>query len=271
MSLPPITTTSLFHVTRFAARMWPIGCWALVSVSVLHAEENWVDKQVVGPFLVRSEIPLDESLPRELEQLQHDLEQILGLNPSHRTIEISIFRHKKSYTRHVELRVPSAVRRRALYINGPDMGHVYVYQHSQLKADLRHETTHALLHNALPFVPVWIDEGLAEYFEIAADQRSSGGRHTKRLRWAIRLGWRPDLRKLESKRGLDDMTKGDYREALAWGHFMLHGPAAARQIFQGYLREIEQQTLPNPPSMQFEEKMPDFERQLTSHLKTWKD
>ena len=39
------------------------------------------------------------------------------------------------------------------------------YQSSEMETDLRHETTHAVLHSLLPMVPLWLDEGFAEYFE----------------------------------------------------------------------------------------------------------
>ena len=48
---------------------------------------------------------------------------------------------------------------------------VYAYRHPELPIDLRHECTHALLHANLPMVPLWLDEGLAEYFEMPEAER----------------------------------------------------------------------------------------------------
>ena len=43
---------------------------------------------------------------------------------------------------------------------------VYTYWGDRIQQDLRHELTHALLHSVLKDVPLWLDEGLAEYFEL---------------------------------------------------------------------------------------------------------
>ena len=43
---------------------------------------------------------------------------------------------------------------------------VYTYWGNRIQQDLRHELTHAILHSVLKDVPLWLDEGLAEYFEV---------------------------------------------------------------------------------------------------------
>ena len=42
---------------------------------------------------------------------------------------------------------------------------VYTYSSPRLEEDLRHEATHALLRGSFGDLPLWLDEGLAEYFE----------------------------------------------------------------------------------------------------------
>ena len=49
----------------------------------------------------------------------------------------------------------------------------------ELAVDLRHETTHAVLHGLLPMVPLWLDEGLAEYFEAPEANRLQRHPHFK--------------------------------------------------------------------------------------------
>ncbi|GIT30210.1 MAG: hypothetical protein Ct9H300mP1_22560 [Planctomycetaceae bacterium] len=43
--------------------------------------------------------------------------------------------------------------------------------------DLRHEFTHGVLHSSLKRVPLWLDEGLAEYFEVVGPK--PGGVNTE--------------------------------------------------------------------------------------------
>ena len=45
---------------------------------------------------------------------------------------------------------------------------VYAQGGDRLADDLRHEMTHAYLHSVVPDVPLWLDEGLAKYFELPA-------------------------------------------------------------------------------------------------------
>ena len=69
----------------------------------------------------------------------------------------------------------------------------------RLEEDLRHEATHALLHVAVGDLPLWLDEGLAEYFEVhrrpsrpATPSTSPGCPRTSAT------GWTPDLARLET-------------------------------------------------------------------------
>ena len=56
--------------------------------------------------------------------------------------------------------------RRAFFLAQGSRQVVYTYFNPQLEVDLRHEATHALLHLAIAELPLWLDEGLAEYFEV---------------------------------------------------------------------------------------------------------
>ena len=59
--------------------------------------------------------------------------------------------------------------RPALFILEGGSPGVYTYRKPDLDIDVRHECTHALLHSALPVVPLWLDEGIAKYFEVPAE------------------------------------------------------------------------------------------------------
>jgi len=190
------------------------------------AAQDWVDGKVAGPFVCRAEFSLagSENLLRELIQIQVDVIRYLGLPAANEQIEVYLFRDKRSYSGYIEKHLPKVPYRRALFIKGQGPGRVYAYQSRELAVDLRHECTHALLHAVLPVVPLWLDEGLAEYFEVPADQRAFGNPHLAPLRWNLRLGAKPKLTDLESKGGLSEMGGTEYRYAWAWVHFMLHGP-----------------------------------------------
>ncbi len=232
----------------------------------------WVDEQELGPYLFRSEFPLQDvhGLVQDLGDLQQDLEETLRLQCQPQSIQIHLFQSKRSYDQYLRLRIPEGVNRQALYVPGNEAGggRVYAYRQRDLETDVRHESTHALLHSALPYVPIWIDEGLAEYFEIPASSREKGHPHRKELRDAIRYqGWRPNIEKLETKRKLLDMNGKDYRDSWGIVHFLLHGPKEARLALDIYFEEIQSGAKETPLSQQLKKRIPHLDQAIIDHLK----
>ena len=234
---------------------------------------EWVTDEQRDNVELRSEFELNQADLdmhfREISQVREDLERILGMSFGSGLIEINLFRSKTSYQQFLKPRVPEGVNRKALFVPGVDRGRVYVYRHWGYETDLRHESTHAFLHGTLPFVPMWLDEGLAEYFEVTHEQRASHNPHLGELKRRLLVGWRPDLKRLESKERLENMDAADYRESWAWAHFMLHGPTEVRQVLADYLFDVEQG---NPAGLLGDRlsKLPGLEDQLVLHLRNWK-
>ncbi len=233
---------------------------------------QWVDGRTAGPFVCRAEFSLagSENLLRELIQIQADLVKYLGLPEASEQIEVYLFRDKRSYSRFLDRHLPKIPYRRALFIKGQGPGRVYVYRSRELAVDLRHESTHALLHAVLPVVPLWLDEGLAEYFEVPADQRAFDNPHLSKLRWNLRLGTKPKLSDLESKGSLSEMGGAEYRYAWAWVHFMLHGPREAHQELVQFLAALQARTPPGLLSQRLNRHLPRSEQHLVAHFKGWK-
>ncbi len=247
--------------------------WLVTTLSTTaRGDDNWIDYFSAGPFECRSEFKLSDSqiLLGELQQLKADIESTLALRPAKGTIQLNLFRHKRNYIRYVSRRFPAGANRQALYIKGTDTGRIYIYRHLRYLTDVRHETSHAVLHNALPFLPLWLDEGLAEYFEVPADLRVDKHPHLDGLRWMIRFGWAPRLHALEEKRGWTEMRANDYRESWAWVHFMLHGPQEAQQTLAGYLGAIMNGDHPGLLSEQLARHVPNAKRRLVQHVTSWK-
>ncbi len=238
---------------------------------------DWIDFRESGRIIVRSEFPI-ESVDGLSDFLQHpdeheaDILATLRLEPSREPIIINLFASRRAYLRVVRSVAPDASSRRAIFVSTDSGGHVYCYRHAELVTDLRHELTHAILHSMLPFLPLWLDEGLAEYFETPRSDRASGHPSQKRVTLAakFRLTWHPNLKKLEGKSDLSEVSLANYREAWAWVHFLLHGPPEATNLLQRYLLTIQAEQPPGPFSAHLRQIIPDPERSLTAHLKTWK-
>lgn len=247
-----------------------ILCGLTLALVPLLATGGWVEERQIGPYLIRSEFALRDvqGLVDDLGDLQTDIERLLKLKCDPGEIQIHLFRSRGGYVDYLSKRVPDGTKRQALFVQGTDAGRVYAYRHNGLDTDVRHETTHALLHTALPYVPLWLDEGLAEYFEVAPGLREKRNPHRAELQRAIVWGgWRPSLERLEAKRELLQMGKDDYRDSWGVIHFVLHGPPAAREALAKYFEEIESGKAPTPLSQHLRRRIPDLDQKIVDHLK----
>lgn len=250
---------------------------ALPPAARMAAAGDWVDYRQAGRFIIRSEFPLDAdpelaAFLQSPDQHEADIVATLQLKPSQQTIVINLFASRREFLQTIREVAPEAAGRRAVFVRGDDAGHVYCYRHAELLTDLRHELTHAILHSMLPFLPLWLDEGLAEYFEAPPAERASGHPSQTRTSLSAKFGltWRPKLTRLEAKNDLTDISLSNYREAWAWVHFLLHGPPEATNLLQRYLLMIQAEQPPGPLSAHLRQIIPNPEAALTAHLKSWK-
>lgn len=249
---------------------------ACVGSASARGDDEWKDRVEHGPFVVRSETSIGdrEKLIQELLQLRNDIEATLKIKTVSDTdgprIQLNLFKSHRSYARHLAERVPAAASRPACFIQGPDLGRVYVVRGDDALTDVRHEMTHALLHQALEFVPLWLDEGLAVYFEAPRETRVKRPPYLAGLRWQCRFGWKPDLNDLESREDLAEMRSADYRQSWAWVHFLLHDSKESRSTLLNYLSEIQAGLPPGPLSLVLRDEISDADARLVKHLETWK-
>ena len=267
------------HLLTSGRRLWPvvdsIRFIALVSIflaglseQVQAVEPKWATVQRHGPFLVHSEFLLDRyrHVLDSLDTLPARFHKTLDLPVTGQPIHVHLLSSRRRYRAHVRERLPDRGRRRALYLKAPDRGYVFAYRHNDWSRDLHHECTHAMIHNALPYLPLWLDEGLAEYFEGPPSESARSHPHLARLRWSIQLGWTPSLERLESRRGFQSMATRDYRESWAWVHFLLHGPPAAQRALADYLVAIRQNRPPGLFSRWIKPRLPAAADALKMHL-----
>ena len=247
-----------------------LGLW-LAAAPV--AAQEWVDQRRVGPLICSSEFSLEAygSLFTDVAQIQTDLIYSLGLPAAEEPIQLYLFASRSSYREHLAEWYPDIPYRQALFVKEPGLpGVVMAYKTSKFETDVRHECTHALLHSVLPMVPLWLDEGLAEYFEMPADERAYGHSHLNAMKWRIRLGQVPRLGSLETKRSITEMGAGEYRSAWAYAHFMLHGPPEAHAELVSYFGDIRASTPPGRLSERLGKHFGDPSAEMAAHFKTWR-
>ena len=136
-----------------------------------------------------------------------------------------------------------------------------------MREDLRHEYTHGLLHSGLKRVPLWLDEGLAEYFEVAGP-KPGGLNHDYGLHLseAVASGWRPDLKRLENLDDSGQMKRAEYQESWAWVHFMLNSTPEAKHALVGYLAELRTNPRPKTISQRLRAVIPEYDAKFASYI-----
>jgi hypothetical protein len=260
---------------------------------------DWPDTETAGSFVCRADFPLREVEPliNELSQLQSDLVHALGVAPARETIQVYLFHDRQAYERYLKQYFPSVPFRRAVYIKDKGQGRVFAFRSPQFDIDLRHECTHALLHASLKNIPLWLDEGLAGYFELPAAQRAFGNPHLNSIRWNVLLGIVPSIENLENCTDISKMGKAEYCNSWAWVCFMLNGPPEARDELINYLHELQNEygtkgdspifadhafgtvpakigTVPESPpdllSNRLKHRLPDLHQSFIMFFKTWK-
>lgn len=240
--------------------------------TVVHAETRWPDEQSAGVFHCHADFELDRfgSLWEQMATLQQDLIRDLRIAPASEPVHLFLFERKSTYEDYLALHFSGVPYRRALFIKERGPGMVFAFLNNEFETDVRHESTHALLHATLPVVPLWLDEGLAEYFEIPASERAHDSPHLSKVTWAARFGQTPDLAELERVGSLSNMGATQYRHAWAWVHFMLHGPAEAHDELVSYLAAIQSHSPPGILSDRLRQRIPDLDERFREHFRNWK-
>jgi len=225
----------------------------------------------VGPFIFMSDFELKAGLPlfKELAALPDHVSRELQLPASSTIVQVYLFQNRECYEQFMRAKYPELPSRRAFFVaqprttGGTDDLLVYTYWGDRIQQDLRHELTHALLHSVLVDVPLWLDEGLAEYYELPREWKGINYQHLEPLR---RASFSPDLDRLEQLSQVQQMTPAEYREAWAWVHLMLHGKAEARGVLLAYLQQLRTVKNPGPLAPKLAEVYTSLDDALSSHL-----
>jgi hypothetical protein len=195
-----------------------------------------------GPYAVYSNFPIAADAPaiRCLHALETDVGDTLGVRvPSGAPpVEVYILNDRESFNHFLKFYFPELPPRRAFFMAQEQRRVVYTYLGERLEEDLRHEAAHALLNAAVGDLPLWLDEGLAEYFEGPNARQGLNPEHMGRLPQDVASGWKPDLARLETLKSVREMSPRDYRESWAWVHYLLNGPPAGKALLVAYLEEL---------------------------------
>jgi hypothetical protein len=225
-----------------------------------------------GYYVFYHDFEWDTSDPlfADLESLPDQVFGELKLPPGNSVIQVFLFDTQDRYERFMWAKYKDRLPpRRAYFLQEPRLGGfgddlmVLTWMGDHLRTDLRHELTHALLHGTLKDVPLWLDEGLASYFELPPGHAGVNAQHLDVLR---RGPFQPDLVRLEKLEKVKQMEKPEYREAWAWVHLMLRGDPATRRVLHEYLQSLRTNPNPGPLLPRLREVLPNPEQALADHL-----
>jgi hypothetical protein len=223
-----------------------------------------------GQLVIHSDTPLSgqQRLIEELDLQRDWINSRLDLSPSTRPIHVYLYGDESEYYKFLHLRFPEMASRRAIFVGTATDLTVYAYWGDQVAIDLRHEVAHGYLHSAVPDLPLWLDEGLAEYFEVGRGLRGNNEAHIEMLNKQVAAGtWQPDLVRLESLRSAADMTQQDYAEAWAWVHYLLESQDGKAELLTSYLTDLAAQSPAEPLSARIGKRLAAPQLAVCEHIR----
>jgi hypothetical protein len=267
---------AIWTLTFTALWLSPAGLWLshtraqIISPSTVR---QWPFKEEMDSFVIQSDfqLPDPENLKAILFQLRNDVEQMFSLPPASGVVHIVLFGTEREYRRYMQYYFPAVEPRRAIFLQDRGPGMLFAYWHEQIRTDLRHEVTHALLNRAGLRPPIWLDEGLAEYFEVASESRFSGSEYLPEIIERAEKGLVPALSQLELIQNMEDFKESHYRDSWAWVHLLLHRRPETRQVLVDYVTELRKHTNLKPLHLRLSHILVDPKREFQDHFLALKE
>ncbi|MBQ2789061.1 MAG: hypothetical protein IJE97_05435 [Thermoguttaceae bacterium] len=234
--------------------IFALGAATIGSASADGADEKNANTEIRrGPFIVRADFdltPLEGEL-RELDALVDEMTRTFRLPKTRENVVVRIFRDEATWRDYWNREFGSLPFRRALYDRKNYLfdrdganGRVYLCVNPLFANDLRHECAHAILAATLGrSVPIWLDEGIAEYFEQPPESRLTNETWRSATVERLRRGEFSTLESLEKLSSMNEMTVVKYCDSWAWVCWFLNGPDAVRDVLPQYLNDLASRKL----------------------------
>jgi len=254
--------------------MLSLAIWASASTNCdLRSTEpttQWVTQRQVGRFHIHSDFELssNEPLLGELGNIAGEVSRLLAIPTADQPIHVVLFASSKEYSRYIKNYFPTVPDRRALFIQHRGLGMLFAHWHSDVRTDIRHEVVHGLLNDQSSPLPLWLDEGLAEYFEVPEASRLSGNPHLAQVIEGLDRDYVPSLSDLEQLGTIEQLGTNQYRDSWAWAHFLLHRKPQTRQhlVQQLAMHRKNQETLPLSRIIAIE--LPNWRAEFAEHFRS---
>ena len=259
---------------QITTAMLAIAVWANASTNgELRSAEpttQWVTQRQVGRFHIHSDFELqaNEPLLGELGNIAGEVSRLLAIPTADQPIHVVLFASSKEYTRYIKNYFPSVPERRALFIQHRGPGMLFAHWHSEVRTDIRHEVVHGLLNDQSTPLPLWLDEGLAEYFEVPETARMYGNPHLAQVIEGLDRDYVPALADLEQLGSIEQLGTNQYRDSWAWAHFLLHRKPQTRQHLVQHLAAYRKNQQGLPLSRIIAMELPNWRVEFAEHFRS---
>lgn len=225
-------------------------------------------------LVIHGDFPLSlhHRLFAELTALRAEVCAPLALPYSDEPLHVYLFESPERFQAFMRLRHPEFPERRAFFVETDAKLSIYAQWGDRMAEDLRHEVTHGYLHAVVPEVPLWLDEGIAKFYEAPRSQRGLNRGMRECLADNLKeSSWQPNLQRLERFSAQYNMNQNDYAEAWAWVHFLMRSGPENLEILRSYLSDLRQQGNAKPLSERLAARLENPNAALLEHFRRLDD
>ncbi|MFN7448223.1 MAG: DUF1570 domain-containing protein [Pirellula sp.] len=173
-----------------------------------------------------------------LTTLPIEIEQALAIKLENANIRLVVLANETEFDHYLKKNFPGLPKRRALFVQNRGPGLVFTYMHSDWLTDARHECTHALLHASGIKLPLWLDEGLAEYFEVESTEKGSHPTHRHAVESQLRYGQVVQIEDFEQNQNATTLSPKEYRDAWSIVAFLLNHNEESKNALRAYIEDL---------------------------------
>ena len=248
-----------------------VGCRTPLTSRLVLPDHNTLVREQLA-FHSDFVLPPHHRLLDELVAQRADLNRRLNLPSSDEPIHVYLFENEDRFKSFMKIYHPEFPDRRAFFLETDTKLSVYAQWGDRVAEDLRHEITHGYLHSTVPNMPLWLDEGLAKFYEVARNERGINRPYVNLLGQRLsREHWRPDLKRLEQLDPAKDMSLNDYAESWAWVYFMLETRGEYAGVLRAYISDLRRDGIPTAFYERLNTAIPDPNAALTDFLQSLSD
>jgi hypothetical protein len=175
----------------------------------------------------------------ELESLAERLWNELLIPDNRDLVRIYLFSTQEDFAAYVRQHIPTLseadTNRTAMFLLRNDRPYIFAVATSELTLNLRHEFVHVMLNTSHEGLPIWLDEGLAEYYEVEDGNQPS---FRQLLARQNRRTWQPNIHRLERLQTMSQMGLVEYAEGWSWVYLLMQGSKSSRRVIPEYLSDL---------------------------------